>query len=261
MSKRRMNFASNSRERKLARRNPNQQEEEEAPIPAQDLLFEKKLTFSDATGSQLTITGAYRETLMAFLTDAETKKVEEIGGGLMVPTRVANVRYELELKRNSTTYFNKWGPVASANKFKVGNSVQGFGYRDGAGEFRLNLSVIRNPNQQQEEAPIPENPNQHLLFEKKLTATETANGRLLITGAHRATVLGFLTVEERQDAEKDGVGVKVPTRDGNGNGARYELELKRNKKLNNVYLMGWQEVARAITRIPYQFHFFHTPLI
>ncbi|KAG6390525.1 hypothetical protein SASPL_148263 [Salvia splendens] len=169
-----MNFASNSRERKLARRNPNQQQEE-APIPAQDLLFEKQLTFSDATGSQLTITGAYRATLMAFLTDAERNKVEEIGVGLMVPTRVANVRYELELKRNSTTYFNRWGQVASANKVNAGNSVQGFGYRDGA-------------------------------------ATEAAHGRLLITGAHRETVLGFLTDEEREEVEKDGVGVKEVAR-------------------------------------------------
>ena len=131
--------------------------------------------------------------------------------------------------------------MASVNKV-TGKSVQGFGYRE-AGEFRLNLNIIRNPNQQQEEAPIPA---PDLLFEKKLTATETTKGRLLITGAHRATVLGFLTDEERKEAElKDGVGVKVPARDGNGNGARYELELKRNKKLNNVYLMGWQEVART----------------
>ena len=118
MSKRRMSFdkeeASNSRERKNARmrRNPNKQApipadpNPEVPMPAQDLLFQKTLTFSDETSNALIITGGYRATLMAFLTDAERKKVQEIGVGLMVPTRVADARYELELKRNSSTYFN-----------------------------------------------------------------------------------------------------------------------------------------------------------
>ncbi|KAG6437862.1 hypothetical protein SASPL_102792 [Salvia splendens] len=251
MSKRRMSFdkeeASNSREIKLPRRNPNHQEapirenpnqeegeadpnqeegeapieeegdadpnpEEEGQIPAQDLLFEKTLTFREGTCSQLIITGAHRGTLMAFLTDAEREKAERNGGCLKVPTRDANgngVGYELELKRNSMTYFNGWGRVQTM-------STLGIQFR-ALGKFRLNLNIIRNPN------PIPANPNpeeQDLLFKKKLSYTETKRDQLLI-----GQVLAFLTDEEREKAENIDVGLMVPTR------VEYELELKRNKEI------------------------------
>ncbi|KAG6437863.1 hypothetical protein SASPL_102793 [Salvia splendens] len=138
--------------RKYLQQNPNQQEapipanpNQEAPIPAeQDLLFEKTLTFSEATcsGSQLVLTGAHKATLMAFLTDAE-REILEKNGGLIVWTRNANgngVEYALELKRNKKTYFSRWAEVARANRVRIGDSVQGFGYR-AAGKFQLKLNI------------------------------------------------------------------------------------------------------------------------
>ncbi|KAG6437861.1 hypothetical protein SASPL_102791 [Salvia splendens] len=259
MSKRRMSFdkedASNSRERKLPRRNPNHQEAPipANPIPAQDLLFEKTLTFSEATSNQLKITGAHKATLMAFLTDAEREILAE-NGGLMVGTRIANanangngVEYELELKRNSMTYFNGWGPVARANQFDTGDSVQGFGYRAN-GKFRLNLNIIRNRNRNNRVAPIPANPNpaapipaQGLLFEKKLSATDATRDQLVITGAHRATLVAFLRDEERNLVEGIGVGLLIRTTGGNG--VEYILELKKTKKM--LYFNRWQVVAAS----------------
>ncbi|KAL1546560.1 hypothetical protein AAHA92_23141 [Salvia divinorum] len=133
-----------SRERKLTRRNPNQ--EEEAPVPQQELLFEKRLTYSDAKYGRLVITGADRQKVTAFLTDAERKMA--VGDGLRVVATDANgAEYTMELKRNAKPILsNGWAELARANEAKCGDSVNGFGSRaatGAGGKFRLKLNIIR----------------------------------------------------------------------------------------------------------------------